>query len=549
MVASTLLIDEVPRVWESDKDRDPSGVAAFGAGLASGELFQRLLEDGNARRIIVLYSSSRMERVYQERLAAFKNRERVTLLSVDDAEQLLQEPSLILFSLSSRIADLAHIRAWSGQARWVVAGITHAISHSNALVHALYTLLHQLYQHDILASTSSAALQAVQNLLKHAGESLEPRIGRTLTTNISLPIIPLGVDEEFYVPGNRAEARKKMGLEARRQIFLCIGRLSPITKLDPHPLILAFKEAFHSRQDRPLLLLAGDDTEQRAAEGLRAYAAELGLAGDVLVRPDVTKSEKLSLYQSADVVVSPSDNLQETFGCTLLEAMSCGLPVIASDWSGYRDIVSNGKAGFLIPTVWADCWGHPGVTAPFTADRDRHGMIAQTVAFDFRVMVDRLRRLTESEHLRDRMGMFARRRVLDGFTWRSVVRRHEEAWRLSLSAKQDSVLDRRVAGLSAYNPVDIFKHYPSRILNQEDFVSISPAGRRCLDGEALPFYRPEDGDAIRILVALASAGRSTVADLLKEDAGHRPRREREFRLLLRMIKYGLVELTAGKGEA
>jgi glycosyltransferase involved in cell wall biosynthesis len=45
-----------------------------------------------------------------------------------------------------------------------------------------------------------------------------------------------------------------------------------------------------------------------------------------------------------------SDNIQETFGLTPVEAMACGLPVVISDWNGYKETVDDQREGFLIPT-------------------------------------------------------------------------------------------------------------------------------------------------------------------------------------------------------
>ena len=57
------------------------------------------------------------------------------------------------------------------------------------------------------------------------------------------------------------------------------------------------------------------------------------------------------VWHAADVFVSPSDNIQETFGLAVLEAMASGLPVVASDWDGYRDLVEDGQTGLLVPTT------------------------------------------------------------------------------------------------------------------------------------------------------------------------------------------------------
>ena len=59
---------------------------------------------------------------------------------------------------------------------------------------------------------------------------------------------------------------------------------------------------------------------------------------------------RFGVWQAADVFTSLSDSIQETFGLVILEAMASGLPVVASDWDGYRDLVIDGVTGFLVPT-------------------------------------------------------------------------------------------------------------------------------------------------------------------------------------------------------
>ena len=57
---------------------------------------------------------------------------------------------------------------------------------------------------------------------------------------------------------------------------------------------------------------------------------------------------------SSDIFISLSDNFQETFGITPLEGMASGLPVVVSDWDGYRDTVRDQIDGFTIPTITLD---------------------------------------------------------------------------------------------------------------------------------------------------------------------------------------------------
>jgi len=57
------------------------------------------------------------------------------------------------------------------------------------------------------------------------------------------------------------------------------------------------------------------------------------------------------VWAGADVFISLVDNIQETFGITPIEAMAAGLPVVMSDWDGYRASARDGVEGFLIPTL------------------------------------------------------------------------------------------------------------------------------------------------------------------------------------------------------
>ena len=56
-------------------------------------------------------------------------------------------------------------------------------------------------------------------------------------------------------------------------------------------------------------------------------------------------------WAAADIFLSLVDNPQETFGLAPVEAMAAGVPVVVSDWDGYRYTVSDGVEGFRISTL------------------------------------------------------------------------------------------------------------------------------------------------------------------------------------------------------
>ena len=64
-------------------------------------------------------------------------------------------------------------------------------------------------------------------------------------------------------------------------------------------------------------------------------------------------------WAAADVFLSLVDNIQETFRLTPIEAMAAGLPVVVSDWDGYRYTVRDGETGFQFQR-WGDLLMEPG---------------------------------------------------------------------------------------------------------------------------------------------------------------------------------------------
>lgn len=78
-----------------------------------------------------------------------------------------------------------------------------------------------------------------------------------------------------------------------------------------------------------------------------AEAKALGLANKVNFLGRVSEEDLIRQYQTADMLILPSVNKHEAFGLVLIEAMACGLPVIASNLPGVRSVFSDGQQGYL----------------------------------------------------------------------------------------------------------------------------------------------------------------------------------------------------------
>jgi len=90
------------------------------------------------------------------------------------------------------------------------------------------------------------------------------------------------------------------------------------------------------------LVLTGDDPNDYLLES----ASEAGVLSKVDFVGRQTEQQLISLYQGAEVFVLSSN--QEGLGISILEAMACGVPVVATNCGGPDNIVVDGKTGFLV---------------------------------------------------------------------------------------------------------------------------------------------------------------------------------------------------------
>ncbi len=171
-------------------------------------------------------------------------------------------------------------------------------------------------------------------------------------------VVEPGVDLDRFrpgAPGERDEARRRLGLPTDRQVVLFAGRVQPLKA--PDVLVRAVGELRASGRPVPLLVvLGGPSGRPTAVRELRALAVTLGVDDDVVVRPPAPRDELAAWYHAADLVAMPSRS--ESFGLVAVEAQACGTPVLAADVGGLRTVVDDDVSGRLVPghdpLVWAD---------------------------------------------------------------------------------------------------------------------------------------------------------------------------------------------------
>ena len=133
------------------------------------------------------------------------------------------------------------------------------------------------------------------------------------------------------------------------------------------------------------LYIAGAGKEET---NLKNLVKELNIEKNVKFLGFITEEEKYTYYKSVDIFVLPS--LFEPFGLVLLEAMSCGKPVVASKVGGIPYIVEDGKTGLLFESE------------------------------NVEDLAEKIITLLKDEELRDNMGKVGRERAKE-FTWEKVA--------------------------------------------------------------------------------------------------------------------------------
>lgn len=156
---------------------------------------------------------------------------------------------------------------------------------------------------------------------------------------VKITTIVNGVDTDRFAVGNRSGARLKTGLPADAVVIGIVGRFGPFKR---HAMLLeAFAGLGEEHPELHLLIVGSGGSEQetvREKARIHPYASRIHLTG--------FQDNPVPFYQSMDLLVIPSVN--EGLSNALLEAMSCGVPVLANSACGNADVISSGEDGFVV---------------------------------------------------------------------------------------------------------------------------------------------------------------------------------------------------------
>ncbi len=259
---------------------------------------------------------------------------------------------------------------------------------------------HPLYQRTLQnyleGARAARRIICVDNRIgQHVKDTLPEKAG-------SVTVVLNFIDTDRFSPSTdeqQAEARRRYGVPLGRPLLLCPRRF-----VEKNGVTYAVEAMSHLSDTQAVLVFAGHGPLEAS---LRRQAADLGAADRIVFLGAVPNEEMATFYALGGIVLIPSvtvEGLQEATSIAALEAMSCGLPVVASNIGGLPEIIQHDQTGVLTP------------------ERDAEGLARQ------------IRRLLDDSAFAAQLGARAREYVVQHHSIPSASRVYAEIFREAASA-------------------------------------------------------------------------------------------------------------------
>ena len=207
----------------------------------------------------------------------------------------------------------------------------------------------------------------------------------------NIEVIPNGIklkefDTIFKI--DREKKRSELGLKEYHIVAGMVARLHPIK--DHFTLVKAFKKVVQKEPNARLLIAGTGELYSEIARlidelGLNEYVKLLGYYEDLF-----------GFLRSLDIFVLAS--ISESAPISILEAMTTGLPVVASDVGGVKEMVVDNETGILVPSKDVDA------------------------------LANALLKIIESPDMRERMGKMGRKRVEEFYSFDNMIKKYEKLY-------------------------------------------------------------------------------------------------------------------------
>lgn len=276
--------------------------------------------------------------------------------------------------------------------------IPYVITHHNDLIATDYRrYLFDIYTKFVIPISINGSNKITVVSLDHALNGRSKKV--FLNNKDRLVEIPNGVDANAFRPTTNGYLfRQSQNIPENAVVSLFVGALDPAHHYKRVDILL---KAFESlKQNNTYLVLIGGG---KGLDFFKIMAQNLGISNQVRFLGSIPNNELPNIYNASDIFVLPS-YIQEAAPLVVIEAMSCGKPVIVSNLPGVRSLVTNGVDGFVV---------EPGVVNE---------------------LASKMNILINNPHLRSEFGSQGRKKVEKSHTWPKIVDKLEVLYRNILTS-------------------------------------------------------------------------------------------------------------------
>jgi L-malate glycosyltransferase len=211
--------------------------------------------------------------------------------------------------------------------------------------------------------------------------------------NQKIEVIFNGVDTEYFKPAFRS-------LAPEEKEFIITPGASRVTARKGIKYLIKAVDKLLPKYPNILLKIIGEGSEKKNLEQL---AENLGIKNKVAFLGRISHNETLKYYREADVFVLPSFN--EGMSNAMLEALSCGLPIIATHTGGTEELVREGVNGFVV--------------------KEKNS----------RDLADKIKKIASDEDLRQKMAQESRNLAME-FSWKNVAQKYFKIYKEILNQNE-----------------------------------------------------------------------------------------------------------------
>lgn len=277
--------------------------------------------------------------------------------------------------------DIIHANTWNG---FAFAGLSPVVVTEHLLVHdpifyPYKSVYQRLYHSKIFYDERKTIFNS--DLVVSISRYSQKKMEEVFEYDDSV-LIYNGIDEDLFKPINtdHSQLRKKFNLPTEKKILLFSGNPTVRKGGDLLPLIMK---------------KLGNDYVLLMTGGLRKGHIRTGQ--NIISLGKLTLQELIEVYNLGELFLFPTR--MEGFCLSILEAMSCGMPVVSTDVASLPEQVIDGKGGFLCPMN------------------------------DIRAYANAVRYITEDESIRRKMGIFNRNRVLSEFNLTQMTEKYVKIYK------------------------------------------------------------------------------------------------------------------------